>query len=78
VSTSLPFLPIKADDVNNHGKSGAEARYLLVATASALSISWTTFHDPSASFAKDGDKPARLRDRLLARWIGGSEQVPRV
>jgi hypothetical protein len=25
--------------------------------------------------AKDGDKPALLRDRLLARWIGGSEHI---
>lgn len=38
--------------LRHNGNSGTEARYLLVAGASALWISWTAFHDPSASLRK--------------------------
>jgi hypothetical protein len=56
-------------------REASPTRSYLIVADSALLISSTAFHDPSACLRKNGDKAALLGCHLLARWIGGSEHI---
>ena len=59
--------------LRHNGNSRAEARYLIVAGAVALLISWRAFHDPSASLRKIvTNRPFSVATFLLAGSVAVS------